>query len=317
MSPELHHFLGTHAEPPYDKELLISTFYAKNLLSQGKKEIRVLLVGRVGYGKSALINTIFDDNVVKEDDSAHSVTHTVSCHTITKYDVKVTIADTPGFFDDNEENTVPQILEEIRNKIPEVDLILFCIKMTERFSSTEKSLIRIITRAYGDGVWENVIFALTFANKVEVPRFQTIDLSTHFDNKLTDLRITIQNAVGTYARIKEEDCLNIPVLPVGSSDHQLPNTPDWFTPFWFNCFRQTHDRAKPAFLQIGIQLSVQLFHPDNLSFFSCSLNTLSADISESEVGVVEQYDETRPHWLRRIINFIIALFHKRDYGQIK
>ena len=286
--------------------------YAKSLLTKGKREIRVLTVGRVGHGKSALINTLFGKDVAREDDCAQSVTCEVTCHTLEKHDVMVTIADTPGFFDNTQGKSTLQILEGIEQKMPEVDLILFCMKMTERFSSTEENLIKIITKAYGKSVWGNTIFALTFANNVAIPRRKSnIDLPTHFTKKLKELK---EIALSTVENIAKIDPKEIPVLPVGSDDLALPHTADWFTPFWCYCFKRTNDRAKPAFLKMCIHqlLSNTTETPeaplDDVTFL------LEPDLSEIESVMSEQEnmssDENGQYWfsiIKRIIEFFKSL----------
>lgn len=275
----------------------------------------MLIVGRVGYGKSALINTLFEDCVAEENDCASSVTQTVTCHKCVRYDVNVTIADTPGFFDNEKGKGTPEIFAEIGRAMREVDLILFCIKMTERFSSNEEDLIEIVTRAYGTNVWKNAIFALTFANKVEVPRRSSIDLETHFSNKLEDIKRLTFEAVEKFAHLSKDVALKIPVLPVGSDDRILPNTHDWFTPFWYTCFKQINNRAKPAFLKIGVHQMLS-----RLSEADANLDAIIPDLSEIELIMSESdnHETAADHgyWhsiLKKIIEFIKTI---RFYSKI-
>ena len=56
------------------------SMHVQELLSKGKKDVTILLIGRVGRGKSALVNILFGRQVVEENTSAYGVTEEVSTH---------------------------------------------------------------------------------------------------------------------------------------------------------------------------------------------------------------------------------------------
>lgn len=251
--------------------------YAQHLLKRGKKDIKLLIVGRVGYGKSALVNTLFGENVVEEGDSAHSVTNSVSSHDFDIHGIKVTVADTPGFFG-LKTKTAKDIVEEIREHMEEVDLLLFCIKMTERFTTSEEDLMKIVVKEYRREVLLNhTIFALTFANKVTVPRHSKARLPEHFTRKLDEMKEVIHSAIGNYAQLTVKEAAQIPIIPVGYDDRRLPNMEDWFVPFWFTCFKRTNELTKAAFLVIGIE-----------QMMSGSINA-SCTLNRDDVATLEQF----------------------------
>ena len=54
----------------------------------------------------------------------------------------------------------------MRDKCPEIHLIIYCAKMGEPVRPEEATALENITTSFGEAIWENVVIALTFANKV-------------------------------------------------------------------------------------------------------------------------------------------------------
>ena len=76
------------------------------------------------------------------------------------------MTDTPGLQDIKEKNQV--YLQEIKNKVHEVSIVLYCMKMTEhRIRNDDKAAIKELHQAFGPKFWERVIFVFTFANEVK------------------------------------------------------------------------------------------------------------------------------------------------------
>lgn len=192
--------------------------------------------------------------MVEEGDSAESVTQKVSCLTFSIHGINVTIADTPGFFGTDKESH--DIVSEIKKNISNVDLILFCINMCSRFTESEEQLISIIRKEYSKTVLlRNTIFALTFANEVRVPKKQKdkVTLSKHFDNKLKEMRKIVISAVERHGGLTNQEASQIPVIPVGDDDCELPTIKDWLKEFWSCCFKHTLDDSTAALLAIAVE----------------------------------------------------------------
>ena len=63
-----------------------------------------------------------------------------------------------------------KLVSDVQDKVRNVDLMLFCINMTSaRFRQGDNQNLRIITKAFGESIWKNAIFVLTFANQVKPP----------------------------------------------------------------------------------------------------------------------------------------------------
>jgi small GTP-binding protein len=236
--------------------------YANYLLRQGKNEIKIVVVGHVGYGKSALINTLFGKVVADEDDSVRSVTTEVACYTQKLYGINVIIVDTPGFFRATVQDTKDSSdggqggpLQGVKDIAETGDLVLACINMTGRFASSEEELIKVIVSEMGvDVLLHNTVFTLTFANEVKLPKRGTKDsnIEEHFTKKLKGMKDEIYSAIGRFTKLTESEIIKIPVVPVGHEERHLPIMDNWVAPFWYTCFKRTNPLSQVAFFAIGL-----------------------------------------------------------------
>ena len=95
---------------------------------KGKQLLKIMVAGKVGAGKSALVNGLIGREVAVEGDSAASVTTTVNQYKKVINGVAVIIFDTPGFFDPKagcDHKTLREICQETKGTI---DLLLICVK---------------------------------------------------------------------------------------------------------------------------------------------------------------------------------------------
>ena len=132
-------------------------------------DIHILVVGNTGQGKSALVNSIIEhdgEELAKEGASGQCCTKNTCSYIYPdiRPGVKVIVTDTPGLQDTNESNQ--EYIKEIKNKVHEASLVLYCMKMTEhRIHNDDMVAIQELHKAFGPKFWERVIFVFTFANK--------------------------------------------------------------------------------------------------------------------------------------------------------
>ena len=138
---------------------------------EASKELNILIVGCYHVGKSALINALFfrEDEGYKlraREGSLSSCTKDVTKYTYLMEDVTLNIYDSPGLQDESGDF---QYIKMIKEKCPNIHLIIYCKKMKEPMRPEEKAALKNLNRAFGSCIWDITIFALTFGNCVHPP----------------------------------------------------------------------------------------------------------------------------------------------------
>ena len=236
-----------------------------------KNDILVVIIGRVGMGKSSLFNSLFGAKIVPEGDSCRAITTDVTVKDYVVNGITVKLVDTPGFGyldGDPTDKVMEQIAENIPGRGENVTLVLYCLSMGERLNTSDRDIAKCITERYKEKLWENTIFALTYANRVTLPRDASpggevnhgkdLALASHF-NKLVaefteDIRTKLLRGV---CELDQTIADGVPVLPVGyverlkaedkkSPTHStaadvrqhctLPNGSNWLSNLWYQSF---------------------------------------------------------------------------------
>lgn len=141
-------------------------------VSYHEKEMKILITGYNGCGKSSLINCLFgklaDEDVTYDPFKHPYVNKYECCHE----GIEVTIYDTRGFGDNelpNNEKTMHQIIKEV----PRVDLVLICLPLYEKIIRGTKvyhnmsTLLKVIC-SHLAGLAERFIFVFTQGDKYEM-----------------------------------------------------------------------------------------------------------------------------------------------------
>ena len=150
---------------PLERHLMENEEYANKLLEVGSREIRILVTGKTGTGKSALINGIMGLNVTKEGDSLDPTTTTVDKFKRMVRGIPMIVFDSPGLQDGTKNEK--QYLSDMERKCKEVDLVLYTLRMSDkRLHSDDTNAMEKLTHAFGEQFWANAMFVLTFANDV-------------------------------------------------------------------------------------------------------------------------------------------------------
>ena len=219
----------------------------------GSKSLNILIFGKIGAGKSSLINTLLKEQVAEEGEGIYSKTKEVESYTRTIrpietiiHDVRVTLWDTPGLRDPftDGKKTMSAISEVCCN----VDLFIFCTRLDQtRLSHDDVDAIRDLTAALGENIWKRAIFALTFANKTHPSSGQPDP--DYLQSRVAEWESGLRDLVRT--QVENINSSTIPVIPTGYKEEPLPDGGKWFTPFWEACLARVRYNSLPAFLRVN------------------------------------------------------------------
>ena len=219
----------------------------------GSKSLNILIFGKIGAGKSSLINTLLKEHVAEEGEGIYSKTKEVESYTRTIRpietiinDVRVTLWDTPGFRDPftDGKKTMNRISEMCCN----VDLFIFCTRMDQtRLSHDDVDAIRDLTAALGENIWKRAIFALTFANKTHPSSDQSDQ--DFLQSRTAEWQSGLRGLVRS--QVENVNTNAIPVIPTGYKKEPLPDGRKWFTPFWEACLARVRYNSLPALLRVN------------------------------------------------------------------
>ncbi|RZB74020.1 translocase of chloroplast 120, chloroplastic-like [Glycine soja] len=156
----------------------------------------IMVLGKTGVGKSATINSIFDE--VKFNTSAfHMGTKKVQDVVGTVQGIKVRVIDTPGLLPSwADQRSNEKILQSVKHFIkktpPDIVLYLDRLDMQSRDFS-DMPLLRTITEIFGPSIWFNAIVVLTHA--ASAPPEGPNGTASSYDTFVTQRSHVVQQAI--------------------------------------------------------------------------------------------------------------------------
>ena len=238
-----------------------------------QRELRILVSGKTGQGKSSLINGILGAHVATEGAGAKRCTTEVEMYSEVIKGVPVKVFDSPGLQDrtSNEE----KYIQGMRQTCQELSLVLYCTKMINtRLTDDDKNAMEKLTRAFGESFWKYSVFVLTFANKEDASRGDDRDADEEepdeddeegwkelerkrFVRRLEAWKEGLHNFLIDELGVSKKIATKIPVVPAGDNKKsrknkeplRLPDRDNWFNELWKACCLRVKETR--LFLQLN------------------------------------------------------------------
>ena len=220
----------------------------------GDPNLRIVVVGKTGVGKTTLINGLFEENIqahISTQPTEKVDDRTLNIASPSGNPVAVMLTDTPGteaLVGVGKKANRREYVKSVSDAIKKADIILFCLRMDDYVREQDVETMQFFLKEFGDRIWAKVIIVLTCANKVivEIPEEYKKQV---FDDKFVGMQRDLQRAM-KQAGIAEAMAKATAVSAAGSPWSKcLPGCDDWACPFLVNCLKSgITDNSKAALL---------------------------------------------------------------------
>ena len=251
---------------------MMATFKAllQAALLPDDQEFKLLVTGKIGVGKSALINGLLGAEVAVEEARVIRCTTEVTEYKGELHGVPVTVFDSPGLCQRTADKD-EYYIADMKKKCQNFSLVLYCSKMNNnRLKDEDRYAILKLTAAFGQRFWEYAVFVLTFANMEDATRRDDRDEDEgpepdydddvgwkelekkRFRGRLEKWKYGLYEFIIQEVGVQRDIVEKIPVVPAG--DHRksrqnmgkpfrLPDRENWCDEFWKACSLRMREKS--------------------------------------------------------------------------
>ncbi|XP_048039493.1 GTPase IMAP family member 8 [Megalobrama amblycephala] len=134
----------------------------------GTEGLNLVLLGKMGAGKSSSGNTILGRQAFISRKSSRSVTRDVAVESGTVGELPVTVYDTPGLFDtDMSEEEIQQKYEEVLQRCESGPCVFLLVIKADRFTEEERKTVEKIEEILGEKRMEKTWILFTRGDELE------------------------------------------------------------------------------------------------------------------------------------------------------